>query len=33
MPNEMEVKGYTDPKFEYIKDVFKENFKEWTTFK
>ncbi len=29
MSNEIEVKGYADPKFEKIKDVFKENFKEF----
>ncbi len=29
MSNEIEVKGNTDPKFETIKDVFKENFKEF----
>ena len=29
MSNELEVKGYTDPKFKTIKDVFKENFKEF----
>ncbi|MFX1456613.1 MAG: serine hydrolase domain-containing protein [Promethearchaeota archaeon] len=26
---EIEIKGYTDPKFEPIKDIFKENFKEF----
>ncbi len=29
MRNEIVVKGYTDPKFERIKDIFKENFKEF----
>ncbi|MHA1915652.1 MAG: serine hydrolase domain-containing protein [Promethearchaeota archaeon] len=29
MSNEIEVNGYTDPKFETIKEVFKENFKEF----
>ncbi len=29
MSNDIEVKGYADPKFEKIKDVFKENFKEF----
>lgn len=29
MSSEIEVKGFTDPKFEPIKDIFKENFKEF----
>ena len=29
MSNDIEVKGYTDPKFEIIRDVFEENFKEF----
>ncbi|HEA70733.1 MAG TPA: class A beta-lactamase-related serine hydrolase, partial [archaeon] len=29
MSNEVDIQGYTDPKFEMIKDAFKENFEEF----